>query len=95
MHCLLDLRYYPQPNNSTSQKKGFWIVRTCYGCGSEIRECMGFVAARDFLKSQIPHRLSVRELCGICGVKALENPLPFFAILDAQDAQSREIATSS
>jgi hypothetical protein len=60
--------------------------RKCYVCGEPIGECMGFVAARDFLagfekeKSSLP-----RELCGKCGFFALFTQNVFTDILDLQD----------
>lgn len=41
------------------------VVRECCICGTEIRECMGFVLAQDILNNQrIP-----RELCEVCSWK--------------------------
>jgi hypothetical protein len=44
--------------------------RTCCLCGVSIKECMGFVLARDFINNEkIP-----REICALCGFKALFIP---------------------
>ena len=41
--------------------------RKCMNCGIEIKECMGFVLARDFLQLLLGQKIEkVRELCGIC-----------------------------
>ena len=37
--------------------------RNCYLCGEEIRECMGYVLASDFLDFMQGKRNNVRELC--------------------------------
>lgn len=43
--------------------------RECDRCRVEIRECMGFVNAGDFLKRMQTGLEKVRELCGLCVFK--------------------------
>ncbi len=43
-------------------------MRKCLFCSKEIKECMGFVLARDIIND----RTSIREICGICGLDILE-----------------------
>jgi hypothetical protein len=44
------------------------MIRNCILCGSEIRECMGFVLARDieaYYEGRNPNKI-IREHCGYC-----------------------------
>ena len=43
-------------------------MRKCIACGEEIKECMGFVLARDIVDRRNP----VREICGKCGLLVLD-----------------------
>ena len=43
-------------------------MRKCIACGEEIKECMGFVLARDIVNERNP----IREICGKCGLKILD-----------------------
>lgn len=43
--------------------------RFCFKCGAEIFESMGFVLVGDLFYRE---RTIVRELCGVCGIKALD-----------------------
>jgi hypothetical protein len=43
-------------------------VRKCIACGEEIKECMGFVLARDIVNKRNP----IREICGKCGLEILD-----------------------
>jgi len=44
------------------------VMRKCIACGEGIKECMGFVLARDIVNRRIP----IREICGKCGLIILE-----------------------
>jgi len=44
-------------------------MRKCIFCNKKIKECMGFVLARDIIDN---NRTSIREICGICGLSILE-----------------------
>lgn len=44
------------------------FIRKCIACGEEIKECMGFVLARDIVNKRTP----LREICGKCGLKILD-----------------------
>ena len=61
--------------------------RCCFSCGAPIQQCSSFVVARDILKPP-DSKQSVRELCGLCGVVALEQPEIVYRLLDAQDIQA-------
>ena len=71
------------------------LERKCYSCGNTIKECMGFVATRDFL-AQVEEKEPVllRELCGKCATSALFFPERFTGILDLQDMQVTYSASS-
>jgi hypothetical protein len=43
-------------------------MRKCIACGEEIKECMGFVLARDVVN----RKGFIREICGKCGLKILD-----------------------
>jgi len=57
------------------------MKRECFVCHAEIKECMGFVVARDFVLGE----KNPRELCGKCGFVALFWPEPYYEILRLLD----------
>jgi len=61
-------------------------IRNCFYCGAGIRECMGFVLARDVLQKQ--EGGIARELCAKCGFVAIEFPERFLLALKSFDKPS-------
>ena len=41
------------------------VKRKCLNCGREIKECMGYVLARDIIHFDL-NKLLIRELCERC-----------------------------
>jgi hypothetical protein len=50
------------------------LIRHCIGCDKEITACNGFQLARDFIAHCNKERTTIRELCGVCALKAEMNP---------------------